>query len=82
MAPLAPEAPVSGSAAEVSKAQEPPVSQAMVTIPSPPPPVAPPIPGPSASPDVLERALSEMTRLREEKIFRAPTPTWWLGAWS
>ena len=57
---------MSGSAAEVSKAQEPPVSQAMVTIPYPPPPAAPLIPGPSASPDVLERALSEMTRLRED----------------
>nr|XP_040258420.1 translation initiation factor IF-2-like [Aegilops tauschii subsp. strangulata] len=66
VAPLAPEAPVSGSAAEVSKAQEPPVSQAMSTIPSPPPPAAPLIPGPSTSPDVLECALSQMTRLRED----------------
>lgn len=65
MAPLAPEVPVSGSAAEVSKAQEPPVSQAMVMIPSPPAAAASLIPGPSASPDVLVRALSEMTRLRE-----------------
>nr|XP_020171218.1 uncharacterized protein LOC109756794 [Aegilops tauschii subsp. strangulata] len=66
MAPLAPEAPVSGSAAEVSKAQEPLVSQAKVTMPPPPPPTAPLAPGPSASPDVLECALSEMTRLRED----------------
>ena len=66
MAPLAPEAPVSGSAAEVSKVQEPPVSQAMVTIPSPPPPATPLIPGPSSSPDILERALSEMTGVRED----------------
>nr|XP_020178316.1 predicted GPI-anchored protein 58 [Aegilops tauschii subsp. strangulata] len=66
VAPLAPEAPVSGSAAEVSKAQEPPVSQAVVTIPSPPPPAASLIPGPSASPDVLERALLEMAQLRED----------------
>ena len=66
MAPLAPEAPVSGSAAEVPKAQEPPASQAMVTMLPPPPPAAPLAPGPSASPDVLERALSEMTRLRED----------------
>nr|XP_020164486.2 tol-Pal system protein TolA-like [Aegilops tauschii subsp. strangulata] len=66
MAPLAPEAPVSSSAAEVSKAQEAKVSQAMVTVPSHPPPVAPLIPGPSASPDVLERALLEMTRLQED----------------
>nr|XP_020148407.1 atherin-like [Aegilops tauschii subsp. strangulata] len=66
VAPLALEAPVSGSAAKVSKAQKPPVSQAMVTIPSPPPPTAPLIPSPSASPNVLESALSEMTRLRED----------------
>nr|XP_040249523.1 translation initiation factor IF-2-like [Aegilops tauschii subsp. strangulata] len=66
VAPLAPEAPVSGSAVEVSKAQEPPVSQAMVTVPSHPPPAAPLIPGPSASPIVLERALLEMTQLRED----------------
>nr|XP_020188268.1 MAP7 domain-containing protein 1-like [Aegilops tauschii subsp. strangulata] len=66
VAPLAPEAPASGSAAEVSKVQEPPVSQAMVMIPSPPSPAALLIPGPSASRDVLERALSEMTRLRED----------------
>nr|XP_020156657.1 vegetative cell wall protein gp1-like [Aegilops tauschii subsp. strangulata] len=66
VAPLAPEAPASGSAAEVSRAQEPPVSQAMVMIPYPPPPAAPLLPSPSASSDVLERALSEMTRLRED----------------
>ena len=66
VAPLAPEAPASGSAAEVSKAREPLVSQAVVTIPSPPPPAAPLIPGPSASPDVLERALLEMAQLRED----------------
>nr|XP_020195786.1 uncharacterized protein LOC109781608 [Aegilops tauschii subsp. strangulata] len=66
VAPLAPEAPVSSSAAEVSKAQEPPVSQAMVSIPSPPSPAALLIPGPSASPDVLERALPEIARLRED----------------
>nr|XP_020175120.1 vegetative cell wall protein gp1-like [Aegilops tauschii subsp. strangulata] len=66
VAPLAPESPVSGSAVEVSKAQEPPVSQAVVTIPSPPPPAAPLIPVPSASPDVLERALLEMAQLRED----------------
>ena len=63
VAPLAPEAPASGPAAEVSRAQEPPVSRAMVTIPSPSPLAAPLIPGHSASPDVLERALLEMTRL-------------------
>nr|XP_020168977.1 predicted GPI-anchored protein 58 [Aegilops tauschii subsp. strangulata] len=61
--PLAPEVPVSGSAAEVSKAPEPPVSQAMVTIPPPSLPATPLIPGPSASPDVLERALLEMAQL-------------------
>nr|XP_020189660.1 microtubule-associated protein 4-like [Aegilops tauschii subsp. strangulata] len=66
VAPLAPKAPVSGSVAEVSKAQEPPVSHAVVTTPSPPPPAALLIPGPSASPDVLERALLEMAQLRED----------------
>nr|XP_020185402.1 MICOS complex subunit MIC60-like [Aegilops tauschii subsp. strangulata] len=66
VAPLAREAPVSGSAAGVPKAQEPPVSQAMVTMLPPPPAAAPLVPDPSASPDVLERALSEMTRLRED----------------
>nr|XP_020147164.2 atherin-like [Aegilops tauschii subsp. strangulata] len=66
VSPLAPEAPVSGSAAEVSKAQEPPVSQAMVTLSPLPPPAALLAPGPSASPNVLEHALSEMTRLRED----------------
>ena len=80
MAPLAPEAPASGSAAGVSKAQEPPVSQAMVTIPSPPPPAAPLIPGPSTSPDVLERALSTLILLR--RIFKVSTVAWWPGAWS
>nr|XP_020162044.1 cyclin-dependent kinase inhibitor 1C-like [Aegilops tauschii subsp. strangulata] len=63
VAPLAPAALVSGLATEVPKAHEPPASQAMVTIPPPPPPAAPLAPGPSASPDVLEHALSEMTRL-------------------
>nr|XP_020200821.1 uncharacterized protein KIAA1522-like [Aegilops tauschii subsp. strangulata] len=65
MAPLAPEALVSSPAARVPKAQEPPVSQALVTMLCPPP-TAPLLPGPSASPDVLERALLEMTRLRED----------------
>nr|XP_020188356.1 proline-rich protein 36-like [Aegilops tauschii subsp. strangulata] len=64
VAPLALEALVSSPAAGVPKAREPPVSQALVTTSSPPPP-APLIPGPSASPDVLERALLHMTRLRE-----------------
>ena len=66
MAPLAPKAPVSGSAAGVPKAWEPPVSQAMVTMLPLLPPAAPQIPNPSASPDVLERSLSKMTRLRED----------------
>ena len=66
MALLAPEAPAPGSAAGASEAQELPASQAMVTIPSPPPPAAPLIPSPSASLDVLERAFLEMTRLRED----------------
>ena len=65
VAPLAPEAPVADAAAEVPKAQEPPVSQAMATLP-PPPSAAPLVPGPSASSDVLDRALSEMAQLRED----------------
>nr|XP_020199002.1 predicted GPI-anchored protein 58 [Aegilops tauschii subsp. strangulata] len=78
VAPLAPEAPASGPAAEVSRAQEPAVSRAMVTIPSPCPPAAPLIPGPSASPDVLERALLEMAWLRED--LQGADPSWWPGA--
>ena len=66
MSPLAPKVPASGSVAEVPKAQEPPVSQAMVTMSPPPPAAAPLIPSPFASPDVLEPALSEMTQLRED----------------
>nr|XP_020196064.1 uncharacterized protein LOC109781879 [Aegilops tauschii subsp. strangulata] len=38
----------------------------MVTSSPLPPPAAPLVPGPSASPDVLEHALSEMTQLRED----------------
>ena len=66
MAPLAPKAPGSGSAAEVPKAQELPASQAMLTTPPPPPSAALLSPGPSGSPDVLEHALSAMTLLRED----------------
>nr|XP_020201746.1 ubiquitin carboxyl-terminal hydrolase 42-like [Aegilops tauschii subsp. strangulata] len=62
----APEAPASGSASEASRAQEPPVLQAVVTIPSPLPPTVSLIPSPSASPDILERTLLEMTRLRDD----------------
>ena len=65
MAVLAPAVMFPDAAAEVPKAQEPPVSQAMATL-SPPPSAAPLVPGPSASPDVLERALSEMAQLRED----------------
>nr|XP_020146409.1 actin cytoskeleton-regulatory complex protein pan1-like [Aegilops tauschii subsp. strangulata] len=54
VAPLAPEALMSGTTIEVPKAQEPP------------PPAAPLIPGPSASPDVLEHAPLEMAQLRED----------------
>nr|XP_020172929.1 dynactin subunit 1-like [Aegilops tauschii subsp. strangulata] len=63
---LAPEALMPGAGAEIPKAQEPPASQAMVTLSPLPPPAAPLVPSPSASPDILERALSEMTRLRED----------------
>nr|XP_020191660.1 MAP7 domain-containing protein 1-like [Aegilops tauschii subsp. strangulata] len=64
-APLAPEVPMSGSASEVPKAQESLVSQALVTA-LPPSPAAPLLSGSSASSVVLERALSEMTQLRED----------------
>ena len=52
------------AAAEVPKAQQPPVSRVVVTLPPPPP--APLVPGPSASSDVLERALSGMVQLQED----------------
>nr|XP_020146854.1 troponin T, slow skeletal muscle-like [Aegilops tauschii subsp. strangulata] len=64
MALLAPEVPMPDAAAEVPKAQEPPVSRAVVPLPPPPP--APPVPGSSASSDVLDRALSEVVQLRED----------------
>ena len=63
-APLAQGVPVFGSGVEVQEAQEPPASQAMVTMPLPP--SAPLFPGSSASSAVLERALSEMAQLRED----------------
>ena len=66
VAPLAPEVPTSGSVAEVPKAQELPASQAMVTKSPPPPSAALLSRGPLASLDVLERALSAMTLLRED----------------
>ena len=66
-APLTREVPESGSGAEVQEAQELPASQAMVpTTPLPPPFAMLLTPSSSASPDVLERALSEMARLRED----------------
>ena len=66
-APLTREVPESGSGAEVQEAQELPASQAMVTTtPLPPSSAMLLTPGSSASPDVLERALSEMARLRED----------------
>ena len=67
MALLAPEVLLLDAAAEVPKAQEPPVSQAMATLP-PPPSAAPLVPGPSASAGVLEHALSEMAQLREDLL--------------
>lgn len=64
-APLAPEVPVLDAIAEVPKAQEPPVSQAVVMLP-PPLSAAPLVPGLSASSDVLDRALSEIVQLCED----------------
>ena len=63
VAPLAPEVPTSGSVAWVPKAQELPASQAMVTTLPPPPSAALLTPDPSASPNVLEHALSTLTQL-------------------
>ena len=65
-APLTQEVPAPGSGAEVQEAQELPASQAMVTTTPLPPSAMLLTPGSSASPDVLERALSEMARLRED----------------
>ena len=62
---------MSGLYAAVPKAQEPLVSQALVTA-SPPSPAAPSFPGSSTSPAVLERALSEMTHLREDLLGTDP----------
>nr|XP_020191251.1 uncharacterized protein LOC109776999 [Aegilops tauschii subsp. strangulata] len=67
VAPLALEVPTSGPGAGVPEAQELLASQAMeTTSPPPPPPAALLSLGPSASPDILERALSAMTLLRED----------------
>nr|XP_020186038.1 translation initiation factor IF-2-like [Aegilops tauschii subsp. strangulata] len=66
VAPLAPEVPMSGPVAVVPKAQELPASRAMVTMLPPPPPAALLTPDPSASPDILEHALSALTLLRED----------------
>ena len=65
-APPAPEVLASGTGAGVPAAQEPLASQAMATTSPPPPSAAPLYPGSSASPDVLERALSVMALLRED----------------
>ena len=71
VAPLAPEVPVPGLADEVPKAQEPLISQALVTTP-PPPPAAPLAPGSSASSAVLKRALSVMAQLQEDLLSADP----------
>ena len=67
MAPLAPEVPVPGSADEVPKAQEPLISQALVTT-SIPPSTSPLLRGSSASSTALERVLSEMAQLPEDLL--------------
>ena len=71
MAALAPEVQVPGTANEVPKAQEPLISQALLTTP-PPPPAAPLAPGSSASSAALERVLSEMAQLREDLLGADP----------
>ena len=61
---LTQEVPASGLGTEVQEAQELPASQAMVaTMPLPPSSAMLLTPCSSASPDILERALSEMARL-------------------
>ena len=64
MAPLTLEVPGLDAAAEVSKAQEAPSSQAMITLPSSPP--APPAPVSSDPSAVLGQAANEMSRLQED----------------
>ena len=64
MAPLTLELPALDAAAEVSKAQGAPSSQAVITLPSSPP--APLVPDSSASSAALDRAADELSRLRED----------------
>ena len=64
MAPLTLEAPALDVVAEVAKAHELPVSQAVITLPSSPP--APLVPDSSASSAALDRAADELSRLRED----------------
>nr|XP_040258425.1 uncharacterized protein LOC109766257 [Aegilops tauschii subsp. strangulata] len=71
VAPLAPKVLAPGSADEVPKAQEPLISQALVTT-LPPPPAARLAPGSSASSAVLERVLSEMAQLWEDLLGTDP----------
>ena len=68
---LAQEVPVSGTAGEVPKAQEPLISQALAMTPIPPS-AAPLLPGSSASSTALERVLSEMAQLREDLLGADP----------
>ena len=71
MAPLAPEVPAPGPADEVPRAQEPLISQALMTT-SVPTSVAPLLPGSSASSTTLERVLSEMAQLQEDLLGADP----------
>ena len=71
MAPLAPEVPASGAVDEVPAAPEPAISQALATT-SPPPTVAPSLPGSSTSAAVLERPLLEMTQLQVDLLSADP----------
>ena len=64
MAPLTPEVPALDAAAEVSKDQGAPSSQAMITPPSSPP--APPAPISYDPSGVLDQAANELSRLRED----------------
>ena len=64
VAPLTLEASALDAIAEATKAQELPVSQAVITLPSSPP--TPLVPDSSASSAALDRAAAKLGRLQED----------------
>ena len=72
------EAPALDAVAEVTKAQEVPASQAVITLPSSPP--TPQAPVSSASSIALDQAADKLSWLWED--LWSPDPRWWPGAWS